>query len=451
MSENLVEVKHLQQYFPAGGMGKNKQYVQAVDDVSFAIRKGETRGLVGESGCGKTTTGRTLLRLYEPTGGKIYFDGILLFVLDNKIAVDMLPYRRRMQIVFQDPYASLDPRMTIGDIVGEGIDIHHLCANAKERHDKIISLLERVGLNSAHANRYPHEFSGGQRQRVGIARALAVDPEFIVCDEPVSALDVSIQAQVVNMFEDLQQEMGLTYLFIAHDLSVVKHISNRIGVMYLGKMVELADSFELIAHSVHPYTRSLISAIPVADPVTARQSHRIVLQGVVPSPLYPGLSGISAPYEGGAVEAVPLGRLLTAMRPYFDFILLDTAAGMGAPFTAASTVADKALLVLTPDPVALRDGKIVADRLLAGGRPQSAVRLVMNRVRRESFGKNAAVADLDECIDTDGVQLLAVIPESRVLQLAGANGTVPPAADPAVVAGQAMAKRLCGQRVPLTF
>ena len=265
MSENLVEVKHLQQYFPAGGMGKNKQYVQAVDDVSFAIRKGETLGLVGESGCGKTTTGRTLLRLYEPTDGTIIYDGKVLFDKKEKIAVDMLPYRRRMQIVFQDPYASLDPRMTIGDIVGEGIDIHHLCANAKERHDKIISLLERVG----------------------IARALAVDPEFIVCDEPVSALDVSIQAQVVNMFEDLQQEMGLTYLFIAHDLSVVKHISNRIGVMYLGKMVELADSFELIAHSVHPYTRSLISAIPVADPVTARQSHRIVLQGDVPSPLNP--------------------------------------------------------------------------------------------------------------------------------------------------------------------
>ena len=266
MSENLVEVKHLQQYFPAGGMGKNKRYVQAVDDVSFAIRKGETLGLVGESGCGKTTTGRTLLRLYEPTDGTIIYDGKVLFDKKEKIAVDMLPYRRRMQIVFQDPYASLDPRMTIGDIVGEGIDIHHMCSNAKERHDKIISLLERVGLNSEHANRYPHEFSGGQRQRVGIARALAVDPEFIVCDEPVSALDVSIQAQVVNMFEDLQQEMGLTYLFIAHDLSVVKHISNRIGVMYLGKLVELADSFELIAHSVHPYTRSLISAIPVADP-----------------------------------------------------------------------------------------------------------------------------------------------------------------------------------------
>ena len=268
MSEHktLVEVQHLQQYFPAGGVGKNRKYVQAVDDVSFAIRKGETLGLVGESGCGKTTTGRTLLRLYEPTGGKIYYDGNLLFDKENKIAVDMLPYRRRMQIVFQDPYASLDPRMTIGDIVGEGIDIHHLAENEKDRHDKIIALLERVGLNSEHANRYCHEFSGGQRQRVGIARALAVNPEFIVCDEPVSALDVSIQAQVVNMFEDLQQEMGLTYLFIAHDLSVVKHISNRIGVMYLGKLVELADSYELIAHSIHPYTRSLISAIPIPDP-----------------------------------------------------------------------------------------------------------------------------------------------------------------------------------------
>ena len=289
MSEQktLVEVKHLQQYFPAGGLGKNRRYDQAVDAVSFAIRKGETLGLVGESGCDKTTTGRTMLRPYEHTDGTIVYDGTVLFDKEKKIAVDMLPYRRRMQIVFQDPYASLDPRMTIGDIVGEGIDIHKLAANDKDRRDRIISLLERVGLNSEHANRYPHEFSGGQRQRVGIARALAVNPEFIVCDEPVSALDVSIQAQVVNMFEDLQQEMGLTYLFIAHDLSVVKHISNRIGVMYLGKLVELADSFELIAHSVHPYTRSLISAIPVADPRTARTSKRIVLQGDVPSPLNP--------------------------------------------------------------------------------------------------------------------------------------------------------------------
>ena len=284
MSENetLVEVQHLQQYFPAGGRGKHKKFVQAVDDVSFFINKGETLGLVGESGCGKTTVGRTLLRLYEPTDGKIIYDGNVIFDKENKVAVNMLPFRRKMQMVFQDPYASLDPRMTIGDIVGEPIDIHHLAANKAERREKIISLLERVGLNSEHANRYPHEFSGGQRQRVGIARALAVDPEFIVCDEPVSALDVSIQAQVVNMFEDLQKELGLTYLFIAHDLSVVRHISNRIGVMYLGKLVELADSFELIAHSVHPYTRSLISAIPEADPKTARAAKRIPLEGDVP-------------------------------------------------------------------------------------------------------------------------------------------------------------------------
>ena len=289
MSEqkNIIEIEHLQQFFPAGGYGKKKRYVQAVDDVSFAIKKGETFGLVGESGCGKTTVGRTMLRLYEPTDGKIIYDGKVIFDKKNKIAVDMLPYRRKMQIVFQDPYASLDPRMTIGDIVGESIDIHKLAANKKERRDRIIYLLERVGLNSEHANRYPHEFSGGQRQRVGIARALAVNPEFIVCDEPVSALDVSIQAQVVNMFEDLQKELGLTYLFIAHDLSVVKHISNRIGVMYLGKLVELADSNELIFNSMHPYTRSLISAIPLADPNAARESKRVILQGDVPSPLNP--------------------------------------------------------------------------------------------------------------------------------------------------------------------
>lgn len=287
MSDKLLEIEHLKQYFPAGGMGKNKKYVKAVDDVSFFINKGETLGLVGESGCGKTTTGRTILRLHEPTSGRIVYGKDVIYDDAKKIKVDMLPYRRKMQIVFQDPYASLDPRMTVGDIVGEAIDIHKLAANKQERHDMIIAMLEKVGLNSEHANRYPHEFSGGQRQRVGIARALAVDPEFIVCDEPISALDVSIQAQVVNMFEDLQSQMGLTYLFIAHDLSVVKHISNRIGVMYLGKMVELADSYELIKHSKHPYTRSLISAIPVADPVKARTNKRIVLQGDVPSPLNP--------------------------------------------------------------------------------------------------------------------------------------------------------------------
>lgn len=271
MSENLVEVKHLQQYFPAGGMGKNKQYVQAVDDVSFAIRKGETLGLVGESGCGKTTTGRTLLRLYEPTDGTIIYDGKVLFDKKEKIAVDMLPYRRRMQIVFQDPYASLDPRMTIGDIVGEGIDIHHLCANAKERHDKIISLLERVGLNSEHANRYPHEFSGGQRQRVGIARALIMNPKLIIADECISALDVSIQAQVVNLMKDIQQETGTAYLFIAHDLSMVKYISDRIGVLHLGHLLETGTTEEIFENPIHPYTRSLLSAIPLPNPVVEKR------------------------------------------------------------------------------------------------------------------------------------------------------------------------------------
>lgn len=284
MMENnkLVEVQNLKQYFPVRGEKLfEKKVVKAVDDVSFYINKGETLGLVGESGCGKTTTGRTLLRLHEPTGGKIIYDG------KDITHVNMLPYRRKMQIVFQDPYASLDPRMTVGDIVGEAIDIHRLAANAKDRRDRIVELLSLVGLNTEHANRYPHEFSGGQRQRVGIARALAVNPEFIVCDEPISALDVSIQAQVVNMFEELQERLGLTYLFIAHNLSVVKHISNRIGVMYLGKLVELADSYELTFNSVHPYTRSLISAIPVADPKISRSTNRIVLEGDVPSPVNP--------------------------------------------------------------------------------------------------------------------------------------------------------------------
>ena len=284
MKENkkLVEVQHLKQYFPVNGDKLfEKKVVKAVDDVSFYINKGETLGLVGESGCGKTTAGRTLLRLYEPTDGKIIYDGT------DITHVNMLPYRRKMQIVFQDPYASLDPRMTVGDIVGEAIDIHHLAANKNERRDRIVELLSLVGLNTEHANRYPHEFSGGQRQRVGIARALAVNPEFIVCDEPISALDVSIQAQVVNMFEELQERMGLTYLFIAHNLSVVKHISSRIGVMYLGKLVELADSYELTFNSIHPYTRSLISAIPIADPETSRNTQRIVLEGDVPSPVSP--------------------------------------------------------------------------------------------------------------------------------------------------------------------
>ena len=307
MSEKLVEVQHLQQYFPAGGMGKNKKYVQAVDDVSFAINKGETLGLVGESGCGKTTTGRTLLRLYEPTKGRILYDGETLFdsgnvplynedgtpVLDEsgkpkfgkKTAVNMLPYRRKMQIVFQDPYASLDPRMTVGDIVGEAIDIHKLASSKADRRERIIKMLERVGLNSEHANRYPHEFSGGQRQRVGIARALAVDPQFIVCDEPISALDVSIQAQVVNLFKQLREQFSLTYLFVAHDLSMVKYISDRVAVMYLGRIVELTTSAELYRNPCHPYTEFLLSAIPIPDPDVEGVKPFKRLEGEMPSPI----------------------------------------------------------------------------------------------------------------------------------------------------------------------
>ena len=283
-AKTLLEVTGLKQYFPVAG---SRDVVHAVDGVTLSINKGETFGLVGESGCGKTTTGRAILRLTEPTGGRIVYDGNVLFDADTKEKANMMPFRRRMQIVFQDPYASLDPRMTVADIVGEPMDIHKLYANKEERHDKILELLSHVGLNSEHANRYPHEFSGGQRQRVGIARALAVDPEFIVCDEPVSALDVSIQAQVVNMFEDLQEEMGLTYLFIAHDLSIVNHISDRIGVMYLGHLVEVASSDELVFHSAHPYTQSLISAVPIADPRTAKSARRIILEGDVPSPVNP--------------------------------------------------------------------------------------------------------------------------------------------------------------------
>ncbi len=287
MNEKLLEVQNLKQYFNAGGFGKNRKYVKAVDDVSFFIRKGETLGLVGESGCGKTTTGRSLLRLYEPTAGRIIYDNQVIFDKEEKIAVNMLPYRKKMQVVFQDPYASLDPRMTVGEIIGEPIDIHHLVQTKQDRQDRIFKLLSYVGLNSEHANRYPHEFSGGQRQRIGIARALAVNPEFIVCDEPISALDVSIQAQIINMFEDLQQKLDLTYLFIAHDLAVVKHISNRIGVMYLGNLIEIGESHDVIKHSLHPYTKSLISAIPIADPQKARESKRIILKGDVPSPLNP--------------------------------------------------------------------------------------------------------------------------------------------------------------------
>ena len=281
----LLEIKNLKKHFEIRkGLLNNKiSYLKAVDDVSFTINKGETLGLVGESGCGKTTTGRTILKLYEPTSGQIIYDGKDIAKLNHR---EMIPYRKKMQMIFQDPYASLDARMTVGDIIGEAIDIHKL-ATGRERMDRIYYLLERVGLNSEHANRYPHEFSGGQRQRIGIARALAVQPQFIICDEPISALDVSIQAQVVNMLEDLQDELGLTYLFIAHDLSMVKHISNRIGVMYLGNMVEIGQSNELYTKPLHPYTKALLSAIPIPDPDEAEAKERIVLQGEIPSPIDP--------------------------------------------------------------------------------------------------------------------------------------------------------------------
>lgn len=286
-NDKLLEIEHLKKYFPIKGV--KGPGVQAVEDVSLYIKRGETLGLVGESGCGKTTLGRTILRLHEPTSGKIVYDGVTIFEKDGKkkTAVKMLPYRRKMQIIFQDPSASLDPRMTVGEIIGEALDIHKLCSDKVARKDRIRELLEMVGLNTEHANRYPHEFSGGQQQRVGIARALAVNPEFIVCDEPISALDVSIQSQVVNMLEDMQEELGLTYLFIAHDLSVVRHISNRIGVMYLGTMVELSTSYELNKNPLHPYTKTLISAVPVPDPEKSKTRQRIVLEGDIPSPINP--------------------------------------------------------------------------------------------------------------------------------------------------------------------
>lgn len=279
-SEHLLEVVGLKEYFNINVGAFKSKPLKAVDDVSFYIDKGETLGLVGESGCGKTTVGRTILNLYKPTAGKIYFNGE-----EIKSKKSLQEFRKKATMVFQDPYSSLDPRMTVEDIIAEPLDIHGLYKTKEERRARVLELMGHVGLNSEHASRYAHEFSGGQRQRIGIARALAVNPEFIVCDEPVSALDVSIQAQVVNMFEELQQKLGLTYLFIAHDLLVVRHISKRIAVMYLGRMVELADADEICDRPLHPYTKALMSAVPQPDPKTARENKRIALEGDIPSPL----------------------------------------------------------------------------------------------------------------------------------------------------------------------
>ena len=279
-AKKLLEVVDLKEYFDINVGAFKTKPLKAVDGVSFFVNKGETLGLVGESGCGKTTVGRTILNLYKPTSGKIIFDG--KEIKDKK---SLAEFRRKATMVFQDPYSSLDPRMTVEDIIAEPLDIHKMCPTKEERRKRVLELMGYVGLNSEHASRYAHEFSGGQRQRIGIARALAVNPEFIVCDEPVSALDVSIQAQVVNMFEDLQKKLGLTYLFIAHDLLVVRHISDRIAVMYLGKLVEVAPSDEICDYPLHPYTKALMSAVPLPDPKAARESERIVLEGDIPSPL----------------------------------------------------------------------------------------------------------------------------------------------------------------------
>ena len=281
MSDNsnvILEVQNLKKYFPVKS-GFKKLTLKAVDGVSFTINRGETLGLVGESGCGKTTVGRTLLQLYKPTAGKVIFEG------QEVTEKNINEMRKKMQMVFQDPYSSLNPRMTVEDIIGEPLDVHKLYTSRSERREKILSLMELVGLNAEHATRYAHEFSGGQRQRIGIARALAVNPDFIVCDEPVSALDVSIQAQIINMFEELQAKLGLSYLFIAHDLLVVQHISKRIAVMYLGKLVEIGDADEVCNSPIHPYSISLLFAVPIPDPKLERSRHRIVLEGDVPSPL----------------------------------------------------------------------------------------------------------------------------------------------------------------------
>ncbi len=284
-NNKLIEVKNLKKYFPVknSSLFRKGQYLKAVDDVSFYINKGETLGLVGESGCGKSTTGRSIIRLFDITGGEILYRGDDIAKLKESA---LKPYRRKMQVIFQDPYASLNPTLTVKDLISEPLDVYHVGSKG-ERQERVLELLEKVGMGKEHLDRYPHEFSGGQRQRIGIARALSINPEFILCDEPISALDVSIQAQVVNMLEDLQNEMGLTYLFIAHDLSMVRHISHRIGVMYLGKLIEIGASNHIYKHPLHPYTQALLSSVLEPDPRIARESKIRVLEGDVPSPLNP--------------------------------------------------------------------------------------------------------------------------------------------------------------------